>query len=847
MVFKEWLVDWHLFTRSIGSVDAATLSVKLPSHETPFPIPSRDALCAALGAYMLAMEHDPAVACLAHPPVIVILGQGGPNRPQPHGHDAFGHPFPVDKGTAEPPPVAIKDRFHTETEAGDLVSWAVANARFDVPLADSEALWLNVCDFFLHDPRERASGVRLPGTKITLHPYQMVDVWKMLSAVTSDVASGTYNTSPPELGRTLECMAAAAVANLAVLSRQHRERHPELHTRPAQQSGCLDHRRFGIKCYCQGGKLTIALARGLHPLPMLAVIPQSRIPHWQDQHSAFFHDHVDSHAGERLSKSPLVIMVLNHGGKSLECTTKTIKDVRPHHLHPSVSMVDKHAGVPKPGKAVSFSSSSGESPAEGEPWPLIMFARYHDGDHTTIDAPTPHPRLRQDALPPDARRFMLLVSAPDLRSDAFDNFFHSKVEVTWSNRKRPTDIDVKACFLASVMFCDDDDDDTPADDEGDQTLLGCLLDMADSLSLIPLPRRRRPLVCLLGQTPMTNGLRDLRHSLPLLCRRNESLEEQRRSFVTYQKILAEDPPRPFAVQNAREHLSSLAKSVLGPVMIHRWFGQPFLGGSVPDARPPCRYHPVVLPPAEPRHQQALGMTMSSVRRRHDSIAGKPMSDREKQAALVRSPDFTHAHVLSVIPGAVDLSSGGLDDVFFGNAGILPVNSIPDSIRLIRCGQLDALETHCRLLAAEPIARHSLVLTIQPNVARLAAAYLRRILGDSFTIALIADDAASFLPTLHKRSQRQPSKPVVIISAYQHMSDAKHDLHRFVSRVVLLGSPFNRRQEAHGVAHVHRSGQREAVDVLPIDGAPDSIDSAISMASRGQGTFMGLMGSIRYAS
>ncbi|KFA56737.1 hypothetical protein S40293_08802 [Stachybotrys chartarum IBT 40293] len=81
-------------------------------------------------------------------------------------------------------------------------------------------------------------------------------------------------------------------------------------------------------------------------------------------------------------------------------------------------------------------------------------------------------------------RLMLLASAPDLRSNAFDDLFRSKVEVTWSNRKKPTDIDVKACFLASVMFHDDDEY-APAEDEGDQALLGRLLHMADS----PPPRR----------------------------------------------------------------------------------------------------------------------------------------------------------------------------------------------------------------------------------------------------------------------------------------------------------------------------------------------------------------------
>ncbi|KEY66109.1 hypothetical protein S7711_09951 [Stachybotrys chartarum IBT 7711] len=320
-------------------------------------------------------------------------------------------------------------------------------------------------------------------------------------------------------------------------------------------------------------------------------------------------------------------------------------------------------------------------------------------------------------------RLMLLASAPDLRSNAFDDLFRSKVEVAWSNRKKPTDIDVKACFLASVMFRDDDEY-APAKDEGDQALLGRLLHMADSPSLAPLPRRRRPLVRLLGQTPTTNGLRDLRRS-------NNSIGEQRGSFPRRERA------RP-------RHDTSL-----------------------------------------PRHQQALGTTMPAVRRVHDSIAGTSTSDREKQAALVRSPDFTHAHVCSVLPGAVELPGGPMDP-FFCDAGVLP-----DTIRLIRCGQLDALKTRCRLLASRPTAQHPLVMTVQPNVARLAAAYLRRILGDSFTVALVAAaDAASLLPTLRRRSQRQPSKTIVVISAYQHMSNTKHNLRRIISRIVVLGSLFN---------------------------------------------------------
>ncbi|KFA80886.1 hypothetical protein S40288_09874 [Stachybotrys chartarum IBT 40288] len=218
--------------------------------------------------------------------------------------------------------------------------------------------------------------------------------------------------------------------------------------------------------------------------------------------------------------------------------------------------------------------------------------------------------------------------------------------------------------------------------------------------------------------------------------------------------------------------------------------------------------------------------MPAVRRMRDSIAGTSTSDREKQAALVRSPDFTHAHVCSVLPGAVELPGDPIDP-FFYDAGVLP-----DTIRFIRCGQLDALKTRCRLLASRPTVRHPLILTVQPNVARLAAAYLRRILGDSFTIALVAAaDAISLLPTLRRRSQRQPSKTIIVISAYQHMSNAKHDLRRIVSH------------EAQGAAHIHRGGHEVLIDMLTIGSAPDSIDSAISMASRGQGTFMGLMAAL----
>ncbi|KFA56733.1 hypothetical protein S40293_08796 [Stachybotrys chartarum IBT 40293] len=75
MPLNEWMMSWDKFVGSIGPVDTATLSMKLPSHEKPFPVSGQDELWMALGAYRIAMQNDPAISCLAQPPIVIILTQ----------------------------------------------------------------------------------------------------------------------------------------------------------------------------------------------------------------------------------------------------------------------------------------------------------------------------------------------------------------------------------------------------------------------------------------------------------------------------------------------------------------------------------------------------------------------------------------------------------------------------------------------------------------------------------------------------------------------------------------------------------------------------------------------------
>ncbi|KFA56726.1 hypothetical protein S40293_08797 [Stachybotrys chartarum IBT 40293] len=136
----------------------------------------------------------------------------------------------------------------------------------------------------------------------------MVDGWRMLAVACSHTVSGTYIASSLRLGKIHECTAAAAVLALAATSKEHCDRFPELHAHQPRAS-CGDPRRFGIPCFCQGDRLTSALAN-LSPSPSLNIAPACIVSQWQTSRREFFGDQIANHGSKTLSSRPLISTIV---------------------------------------------------------------------------------------------------------------------------------------------------------------------------------------------------------------------------------------------------------------------------------------------------------------------------------------------------------------------------------------------------------------------------------------------------------------------------------------------------------------------------------------------------------
>ncbi|KEY73607.1 hypothetical protein S7711_09658 [Stachybotrys chartarum IBT 7711] len=158
------------------------------------------------------------------------------------------------------------------------------------------------------NPDKRSDKVRFPGVNIVPRAYRMVDGWRMLAVACSHTVSGTYIASSLRLGKIHECTAAAAVLALAATSKEHCDRFPELHAHQPRAS-CGDPRRFGIPCFCQGDRLTSALAN-LSPSPSLNIAPACIVSQWQTSRREFFGDQIANHGSKTLSSRPLISTIV---------------------------------------------------------------------------------------------------------------------------------------------------------------------------------------------------------------------------------------------------------------------------------------------------------------------------------------------------------------------------------------------------------------------------------------------------------------------------------------------------------------------------------------------------------
>ncbi|KFA81407.1 hypothetical protein S40288_09632 [Stachybotrys chartarum IBT 40288] len=95
---------------------------------------------------------------------------------------------------------------------------------------------------------------------------------------------------------------------LAATSKEHCDRFPELHAHQPRAS-CGDPRRFGIPCFCQGNRLTSALAN-LSPSPSLNIAPACIVSQWQTSWREFFGDQIANHGSKTLSSRPLISTIV---------------------------------------------------------------------------------------------------------------------------------------------------------------------------------------------------------------------------------------------------------------------------------------------------------------------------------------------------------------------------------------------------------------------------------------------------------------------------------------------------------------------------------------------------------
>ena len=123
---------------------------------------------------------------------------------------------------------------------------------------DDKNLWPLACEFFLHDVKKDEEGVWLPGFSKQSHPYQMLDVVKILQVCASKKFNRRLNGSKPGMGQTLEVFVAVRAIALAFLSQDHYLKNKDRHNL-----------KGGHQCYCIEGGFTRKLCKRIRRAPQL--------------------------------------------------------------------------------------------------------------------------------------------------------------------------------------------------------------------------------------------------------------------------------------------------------------------------------------------------------------------------------------------------------------------------------------------------------------------------------------------------------------------------------------------------------------------------------------------------
>ncbi|KAK6218041.1 hypothetical protein QIS74_02496 [Colletotrichum tabaci] len=143
--------------------------------------------------------------------------------------------------------------------------------------------WPPTCEFFGHDPLKKdgnkGQGAWLPGTKYSLRPNQMIDVFNYYRRATTGEQSpeGSVLAHDMGVGKTVLYLAIIAVRRLVLLSRKHAKQFPHLHA--SEDGRCaMTGRPFGMQCACEKDGLSEAIA-GLSSVGAnMLMVPAALVP-----------------------------------------------------------------------------------------------------------------------------------------------------------------------------------------------------------------------------------------------------------------------------------------------------------------------------------------------------------------------------------------------------------------------------------------------------------------------------------------------------------------------------------------------------------------------------------------
>ncbi|KAH8658887.1 hypothetical protein BGZ61DRAFT_486075 [Ilyonectria robusta] len=700
----------------------------------------------------------------------------------------------------------------------------------DKELGDDCRLWVEACKFFRHDIADKETGVRLPGLTKPSRNYQMLDAYKMLRVSDSITFNGTLNACKPGLGKTFEVLMTAAVIALAHLSRDHYKSNKDEHNARGPGVCALNH-PFGIHCYCDPNSLTRQICQRTTRAPQLVVAPAGIVTQWiSEAHDKLEHNVVFKSGNKviQVLDQPLLLMGWAHGG-TVHHSNKYIKARQPVHLSDFQAQLqvtgyleEKTKYRRKILKERNKHLKKNEKPLEKiDDNELYSFTMKElsklEGMTLKITYPSKLPTTDIGS-----ERLVLVCSSNIISHGSFDTLFRQAIQVSEHKRGSPRTISVLRCFRPSAVYYDEW---TEAKGK-DTKMIQVLNDICSNDT-----HRQRPLVSLLSGTPMPRGPKDLVGVLPLISMEenvDQTLEELLAAYLAAYKSMGDmaglmDPDSGLVNawrESRNKHLSGC--------MFERYFGMPFLDGTVHDPRPQLLRYPEKYCKTDEQHatklddmKQALRKVIENSRKADGTIAISKLSKTREFQTMLRC---------SVMPGIAALPSD--EWVKVERDFTAAANYARQHIASLACAQLTAVEQVVRQRHEGKVA-HGLVMTMYPLNASIVASWLTHRMGDAVHVAEVTstlkpDKRRKFVKALEEKALKNPNRPIVVVSTYTLLSTGIDGLQTFASYLVKLGAPWNNKYIEQAEGRIHRSGQKELVRMFSIHGDEGSLDWELSL-------------------